>query len=171
MIQLAPDADPAGVAEALRRLLPSSDTKVMLTEEYAQYIKDFMRDNTPIGFVFSFGVAIGCLIGFAIVYQILSADVNDHLAEYATFRAMGYTQGFLLGIVFEEALILALLGFVPGVVASLGLYAVISAGTELAMTMPPTRMALVLCLTFAMCAASGAIATRRLTAADPADVF
>jgi putative ABC transport system permease protein len=42
-----------------------------------------MANNTPIGFVFTFGVTIGLLIGLGIVYQILSADVNPHLAKSA----------------------------------------------------------------------------------------
>jgi putative ABC transport system permease protein len=171
LVQVDPAASPHRVAADLRRVLSGGDTKIMLVDEYADYIKTYMRDNTPIGFVFTFGVAIGCLIGFAIVYQILYADVSDHLSEYATFKAMGYTHNYLLLIVFEQAFLLAVLGFLPGVTASLGLYALIAAGTELALTMPVSRALLVLALTFGMCAASGAIATRRLKAADPADVF
>jgi putative ABC transport system permease protein len=84
---------------------------------------------------------------------------------------MGYTQRWLLGVVFEQALILAALGFLPGLALSLGLYALIGAATELTVALPPARAAAVLGLTLAMCAASGALATRRLAAADPADVF
>ena len=54
------------------------------------------------------------LVGLVIVYQVLSTDVADHLREYATFKAMGYPHRFFLGIVFEEALILGVIGFVPG---------------------------------------------------------
>jgi putative ABC transport system permease protein len=171
LLQLDPGADAQAVAERLRAVLPASDTKVMTKDAYIEYVKDFMANNTPIGFVFTFGVVIGLVIGFGIVYQILSADVNDHLAEYATFKAMGYTHGYLLGVVFEEALLLAALGFVPGVLLSLGLYWLIEVGTELAVGMPASRPWLVLGLTFLICFVSGAVATRRLKAADPADVF
>lgn len=163
--------DPRVVAARLRATLPQGDTRVMIVAEYEAYLRDFMQRNTPIGVVFSFGVVIGLLVGFAIVYQILSADVHDHLGEYATFRAMGYTQAWLLGVVFEQALLLAAIGFVPGLLLSLGLYALLGAATELAVAMPTDRAALVLGLTLLMCAASGALATRRLAAADPADVF
>ena len=164
-------ADVEAVARRIRLALPTEDTKVMTAEEYADYIKGFMKDNTPIGFIFTFGVIIGLFIGFAIVYQILSADVNDHLSEYATLKAMGFTHRYLLGVVFEEALLLAGLGFLPGILLSLVFYWVLGVGTELAVAMPPSRPALVLALTFAMCLFSGAVATRRLQAADPADVF
>lgn len=171
LLRTAPGETQATVAARLRDALPFADTQVMTMEDYTAYMRDFMRRNTPIGVVFSFGVVIGLLVGFAIVYQILAADVHDHLAEYATLRAMGYTQRWLLGVVFEQALILAALGFLPGLALSLGLYALIGAATELTVALPPARAAAVLGLTLAMCAASGALATRRLAAADPADVF
>jgi putative ABC transport system permease protein len=171
LLQAEPGADVEAVAERVRAVLDPKDAKVTTVNDYAQSIKDFMRNNTPIGFIFTFGVVIGLVIGFAIVYQILSADVNDHLSEYATFKAMGYTHSYLLGVVFEEALLLAALGFVPGILLSFGLYAIIGFGTDLAVEMAWSRPPLVLVLTFIMCALSGAMATRRLKAADPADVF
>lgn len=171
LLQVEPGADVEAVAARIREQIGSADMQVTTIDGYAEYIKGFMRKNTPIGFIFTFGVVIGLIIGFAIVYQILSADVNDHLSEYATFKAMGYSHGYLLGVVFEEALLLAALGFVPGIILSFGLYIIIGFGTELAVDMPWDRPPLVLGLTFAMCALSGALATRRLKAADPADVF
>lgn len=171
LLKVLPGADAELVAQRIRRALPENDTKVMTSEEYANYIKGFMKDNTPIGFIFTFGVIIGFFIGFAIVYQILSADVNDHLSEYAMLKAMGFAHRYLLGVVFEEALLLACLGFIPGLLLSFVFYWVLGAGTELAVAMPASRPALVLVLTFGMCLFSGAVATRRLKAADPADVF
>ena len=106
-----------------------------------------------------------------IVYQVLSTDVADHIREYATFKAIGYSQRFFLGIVFEEAVILAVLGFVPGVVIAVGLYAAVSAATGLPVAMTPARAVLVLGGTLLMCAISGAVATRRLARANPADLF
>lgn len=114
---------------------------------------------------------IGVLVGIVILYQVLSTDVADHLSEYATFKAMGYSQRFILGIVFEEAAILGLLGFIPGfIVATLILTGMAKATTlPLAMT---GGMALSVFLGSLVAASlSGAIATRRLAAADPADLF
>jgi putative ABC transport system permease protein len=159
------------VLRRLRAALPGADAQALAVAGYAEFIQGYMRRETPVGFVFTFGVVFGCVIGFAITYQVLSADVNDHLSEYAVLRAMGFTQRYLLGVVFEQAALLAGLGFVPAVVLAFGLYGLVAHGTELAVTMPPSRPLLVGMLTIAMCAASGALATRRLAAADPADVF
>ncbi len=43
----------------------------------------------------------------SIVYQILYSDVTEHLPEYATLKAMGFRDRYLLMVVFQESLILA----------------------------------------------------------------
>lgn len=170
LIQLAPDADPVQVQTALRDRLPE-DVYVFTHEEYVDFELNDIQSESPIGVVFGLGSAMGFIVGVVIVYQVLSTDVNSHLGEYATFRAMGYRNSYLLGIIFEEALMLSILGFVPGLVMSIGVYQLASIATALPMGMNIGRAAGVFVLTFVMCGGSGAIATRRLQAADPADIF
>jgi putative ABC transport system permease protein len=159
------------VAERLRAALPSESVKVQSIETAAQADLAFMSTERPTGVIFGFGVLIGIIVGIVIVYQVLSTDVADHLSEYATFKAMGYGQPFFLGIVFEEAIVLAVFGFIPGFIVSLGLYAGLSSVTNLPVVMDASRAILVFLGTLAACTISGAIATRRLAAADPADLF
>lgn len=170
LIELAPDADWDATQGALRDRLPN-DVYVLTHEEYVDFELNDIQGESPIGVVFGLGSAMGFIVGVVIVYQVLSTDVNSHLGEYATFRAMGYRNSYLLGIVFEEALILSILGFIPGLVVSLGIYQLASIATALPMVMTVGRAAGVFVLTFVMCGGSGAIATRRLQAADPADIF
>ena len=170
-VKAEPGTSAATLAERLSLQLPSVDSVVRTLDEAATADQSYQLTQRPIGVVFGFGVVIGIMVGIIIVYQVLSTDVADHLAEYATFKAIGYRQSFFLGIVFEEAIILALLGFVPGVLISLLLYAGASAATGLPVGMDAARPFLVLAGTILMCAISGAIATRRLAAADPADLF
>jgi putative ABC transport system permease protein len=131
----------------------------------------YQTTQRPTGVIFGFGVAMGVLIGLVIVYQVLSTDVADHLREYATFKAMGYPHQFFLSIVFEEAAILGAMGFVPGIILSIGIYAAMAQATGLPVAMTPVRAAMVFFGTVLACAASGALATRRLRAADPAELF
>jgi putative ABC transport system permease protein len=159
------------VAERLRAALPSESVKVQSIETAAQADLAFMSTERPTGVIFGFGVLIGIIVGIVIVYQVLSTDVADHLSEYATFKAMGYGQPFFLGIVFDEAIDLAVFGFIPGFIVSLGLYAGLSSVTNLPVVMDASRAILVFLGTLAACTISGAIATRRLAAADPADLF
>ncbi len=170
LIELEAGIEPEQARAELSAYL-GEDVQVFTHEEYVEFEVNDIKSDSPIGFVFGVGSAMGFIVGVVIVYQVLSTDVNSHLAEYATFKAMGYRNSYLLGVVFEEALILSLLGFFPSVLVSLGVYQLTARATALAISMPVNRVFLVFLLTLVMCNASGAIATRRLQAADPADIF
>lgn len=170
-VKLEPAVHAEVLAARLRGVLPKQDTVVRTLADAAAKEQSYQFTQKPVGVIFGFGVIIGVLVGIIIVYQVLSTDVADHMSEYATFKAIGYRRSFFLSIVFEEAMILALLGFAPGVLASLGLYAAAAAATGLPIAMPASRPLIVLTGTILMCTISGAIATRRLAAADPADLF
>jgi putative ABC transport system permease protein len=171
LLRVADGISPETVADRLRAVLPAQSVKVQTTPVAKAADLAFMSTERPTGIIFGFGVFMGILVGLVIVYQVLSTDVADHLREYATFKAMGYDQPFFLGIVFEEALVLAVFGFVPGLVVSMGLYAGLNAVTGLPVAMVASRAVLVFVGTLVACSISGAIATRRLAAADPADLF
>lgn len=76
--------------------------------------KSYWNTSTPVGYVFDIGAVIGFLVGAAIVYQILYSDVYEHLSQYATLKAIGFRDRYLLWIVFQESLILAVLGLCLG---------------------------------------------------------
>lgn len=172
LVTLDAGADPETVASALRaRWGDALDVKVRTLDAAIDADRRFQTTQRPIGLIFGFGIVIGVLVGVVIVYQVLASDVADHLKEYATLKAVGYPPRFFLGIVFEEAVILGLLGFVPGLLASMALYSAVGAATGLPMEMTGARAAAVLLGTVAMCALSGAVATRRLARANPADLF
>lgn len=159
------------VVERIKAALPEGNLRVQSRDTSASNDLAYMSSERPTGIIFGFGVFMGILVGLVIVYQVLSTDVADHLREYATFKAMGYGQSFFMGIIFEEAIILALFGFVPGFIVSLGLYNALVAVTGLPVAMEFSRAAFVFLGTLAACSLSGAIATRRLANADPADLF
>jgi putative ABC transport system permease protein len=170
LLQLEPGFEANTVAQQLRAYLPE-DVAVYTAQEYIAFEENYWRKASPVGFVFGLGTTMAFVVGVVIVYQVLSTDVNAHLKEYATFKAMGYQNSYFLGVVFEEAIILALLGFIPGCILPLGLYRFAARATSLPIYMTLSRALFVLTLTVMMCIISGAIATRRLQAADPADMF
>jgi putative ABC transport system permease protein len=171
LLRFEPGTDRKAIMAQLSTTLPGYDSAVHTVDQAIARDQAFQTTQRPIGIVFGFGIVIGVLVGVIIVYQVLSTDVADHIREYATFKAIGYRQRFFLGVVFEEAVILACLGFIPGLLTSLVLYAVVSAATGLPLSMTIARPPLVLGGTILMCAISGAIATRRLARANPADLF
>jgi putative ABC transport system permease protein len=170
LITLQPGYEPKQVATALDSHLPN-DVRVLTKQEYIEFEQSYWQKESPIGFIFGLGTAMAFVVGVVIVYQVLSTDVNTHLKEYATFKAMGYRNQYLLAVVFEEAIILALFGFIPGFILPIGLYNLAAKATALPILMTASRAILVLILTIIMCGISGAIATRKLQSADPADMF
>jgi putative ABC transport system permease protein len=170
LITLKPGADAEKVRSQLAAGLPN-DIRVLTTEGFAQTEKEYWANGTGIGFIFGLGVAVGFIVGIVIVYQILYSDVSDHLPEYATLKAMGYSDRYLLITLLQEALLLALLGYLPAYLLSFGLYQITFAATMLPISMKLDRAITVFILTIIMCSVSGAIAMRKLRSADPADIF
>ncbi|HMY55478.1 MAG TPA: ABC transporter permease DevC [Candidatus Obscuribacter sp.] len=160
--------------ERLRQQVQSylgSSVQVLNGPTFAEREKTYWAGSTGVGFIFGLGVLVGFIVGVVIVYQVLSSDVVDHLPEYATLKAMGYSDRYLFGIIMQEALILSVAGFLPGVLASAGIYEIAHAATLYPLSMTPERIALVFVMTFLMCAISGFIAARKLHSADPAELF
>ena len=114
---------------------------------------------------------MGFFVGVVICYQVIYADVAGHLREFATLKAMGYPQRYFVGLVLRQSLYLSLFGFIPGLLASLVLYAALAEYTGLLLILNARRALLVLLLTVAMCAISGTLAMRKLWSADPAELF
>lgn len=171
LLRLRPGAHPDVVASRLRDLIADSTLRIRSYADAMDEEVRFQQTQRPTGVIFGFGVLIGVLVGIVIVFQVLSADVADHLREYATFKAMGYGQGFFIGVVVEEAIILGLLGFVPGVIAGWGILTLMALVTTLPLYISGGMAVTVFLGTVIFSAVSGVIATRRLAAADPADLF
>jgi putative ABC transport system permease protein len=169
IITLRPGADPQTVLKNIQAILPD-DVTVMTRQKFVESEIAYWSQN-PSGVIFSFGTIMGFIVGVVIVYQVLYSDVNDHLAEYATLKAIGYSGMQLLAVVFTEAIILAVLGFIPGFSCAIGMYMLLGNLTQIPIAMRADVALQVFILTVLMCMISAAIAARKLQSADPADVF
>ncbi|MBF2064744.1 MAG: FtsX-like permease family protein [Calothrix sp. C42_A2020_038] len=170
LIRLKPGTDANVITQKLRKYL-TQDVNVMTKQQYIDFERNYWASNTAIGFIFTLGAIMGFIVGIVIVYQILYTEVNDHLSEYATLKAIGYTHKYLLNVILQESLILAVLGYFPGIGISLFLYQKAREATLLPVFMTVDRAIIVLVLTIIMCYLSGVIAVKKLNAADPADIF
>jgi putative ABC transport system permease protein len=170
VVRRTPRADPLAIRDS--HAPPKPNHRNVLTKpDFIAHEQKYWGSTTPIGYVFTFGVIMGLIVGTIIVYQILFANVADHLAEYATLKAMGYTNAYLFGVVIQQALILEVLGFVPGVFISWYLYRLTADATHLPMQITLNMTLFVFGLTVVMCCVSGAIALRKIRSADPAEIF
>lgn len=170
VIRLQPGADPIAVARDLNAVIGKTGL-VTTKAEFMERERAYWRTATPIGYIFNLGVILGFAVGVIIVYQILHSDVNDHLAEYATMKAMGYGTATLASILLLESLLLACLGYLPGTLIANAFYTAAHEATQLPIYMTAERAQGVFLATVAMCGVSALIASRRLNAADPADIF
>jgi putative ABC transport system permease protein len=170
LIKLKPGVSAEQVKATIDTIL-TKDVMVLTKQGLAELEVNYWKKNSSVGFIFSLGVLVGFVVGSIIVYQILYGDVMNSLPQYATLKAMGYTDKFVIAIVIQQSAIFALIGFVPGILLSSGLYYLLAAVTKLTVFMTVERAVQVLILTFIMCVGSGTLATKKLVQLDPADVF
>lgn len=170
VIRLKPGANPEAVRSALQNSL-SGDVKILTHAELIALEKHYWAVNTPIGFVITMTLIFGLCVGAVILYQILYTDVSDHLAEFATLKAMGHADKHLFLVVLFQAILLALLAYFPSWLITAGIYSITKQATHLPIAMTSERTAIVFLLAVVMCSISGFLAMQKLRSADPAEVF
>lgn len=170
LIRLKPGTNVQAARATLAAMLPG-DVLLLTKQGLLAREKNYWGSSMPIGFVFSVSLIMGLVVGVVIVYQVLYSDVSEHLSEFATLKAIGYSDRRLFWMVVEEALILAVLGFVPGLLLALGVYQIARSATVLPIHMTALRLVVVFFLTLTMCSLSGCLAVGKLRSADPAEIF
>ena len=170
LVKLAPGVDAAGLQQEIQAALPD-DIRVFTKDELLSAEKLYFGRNQPVGLIFGLGMIVGFVIGVTICYQILFTDVNDHEAEFATLKAIGYANRHLVGVVLREGVYLSAFAFLPGLLLAYGLYSTLEGFTGITMRMTLERVALVFALTVGMCLLSATLAVRKVLSSDPAEVF
>lgn len=170
VIKIKDGADAERVVAELKRVLPD-DVKVMTKGDFVEAEKEYWAVRTPIGFVIGASMAVAVFVGAVIVYQILYTDVSDHIPEYATLKAIGFSDSFFVWIIVQESLILSLFGFVPGSLLAALLYKLTRDIANMPTQMSLLNLSIILLLTVFMCVTAGLFATRKLRKANPADIF
>lgn len=150
---------------------PLSSAQVLTLDEAKQAERWHWYVRTPIGIIFGIGVALAVIVGGVICYMVLAADVIAKLPEYATLKALGYSNAYLIKVLLGQAAWLASAAFPPAVIASLLLYWVTSIYSGVPIRMTNDRLVFVAVLSFLMCGIAGWIALRKMTKAEPANLF
>lgn len=172
LVKLEPGVEAQEVAAELRKVLPK-DVLVKTKAEIIENDRSYWITSTSTGFIFGMGVAVSCVVGVVIVYQILYTDISNHMKQYATLKAMGYRSGYLFNVVIQEGIILSVLGYIPGFLSAVGLYAFAADATNnaLPVAMDWQRAVMVFILTVAMCVISALISVRKVITAEPVELF
>jgi putative ABC transport system permease protein len=170
LVKLRPGSDPAAVAARLQQTLPR-DVVVLDREALDAYQIRHWVQNTAIGNIFRMGSIAGFFVGVVVLFQIMSADIRNHLPLYATLRAMGYTKLQLCRYVFEQSWIFAVLGYLPALGVSLALYPLVHNLTYLPIYMTMSLAAGVALLSLLMCSIAALLCMNKLVRVDPAELF
>ncbi|GCL35893.1 MULTISPECIES: ABC transporter permease DevC [Sphaerospermopsis] len=170
IVKLKPGVDPKEVLKNLRDNIPN-DVQIFTRQQFIDFEKEYWASRTPIGFILNLMLTMASVVGVVIVYQILYSNIATQFIAYATLKAIGYANGYLLNVVFQQALILALLAYFPGFIISVALYDFAMEATKLPIVMTSNNAILVLTSTVLICITSGALAINKLRSADPADIF
>lgn len=151
--------------------LYGEELQVRTKKELIDQEQNYWNTASSFGVIFGFGTFMGLLVGGVVVYQVLYTDVSDHLKEYATLKAMGFSNMYILIIVIQEAFLLGISAFIPATLLSAAMYSFLTSAAGIRISMTSDKTILVGSLTMGVCAASAAIAIRKLRDADPASVF
>jgi putative ABC transport system permease protein len=84
---------------------------------------------------------------------------------------MGAPDGIIYGVILEQALWLAVLGYIPGIALCVGVAAWAAATQGILILITPISALSVLGITVVMCASSAIFAIQKVTRVDPAIVF
>jgi putative ABC transport system permease protein len=180
LIQVKPGVDPQMFRHVVEERLfggsaddatSSASVDVLTRREVRSLEMQRWLLHTPIGSIFAAGVAVALVVGGVVVYMVLSNDVGNHLREYATLKAMGYTDGYLRGVVMQQAMAMAGLGYVVSLGCAELLYRLVGRLANIPMEMTWLIRISVLLLSLGMCCVSGFATLRKLSKAQPADLF
>ncbi|MDG3006537.1 FtsX-like permease family protein [Paludisphaera mucosa] len=169
LLKVKPGAVDATVA-ALRKALPS-DVRVSSRPDVLANEVDHWVNQTSTGQLFAIGVLVAMNVAAVVVYQVLSNDVREHLPEYATLRAMGYSIWRLAGILVFQAILYMLISFAAAVAIAVVVYLATETLAGIPMVLTRENLALTFALALAVGAVTGGLTVNRLRLAQPADLF
>ncbi len=170
LVRVFPGADPETVAEALRAALPR-DVLVISKAGLIDREENYFVNVKPVGVMFQVGMLVAFIVGAVILYQILATEIANRLREFATLKALGYTERSLYLVGIRQGLIFSLLGYFPALGLSFGLYRLLRTLSSFPVHMDWSRALFVFGLTLGMCALAAVFALGKLKRADPADLF
>lgn len=169
LVQAVPGTDLAALKAKLADEIP--DSRILTQAEMSKITQVYWRGSTGVGFILGLGAMVGIVVGTVVVGQILYASVADHLKEYGTLKAMGASDRYLYRIIIEQALWMAVLGYLPGLGLAMGLGSWTMQTRAIQILVSPTSAAIIFGVTVAMCSGAAVFAIQKVTRLDPAMVF
>jgi len=158
--------------ERLRQVLASrlSDVDVVTNGGFSRMTQVYWMFSTGAGIAVLLAAVLGLVVGIVVVTQTIYATTVDHIWEYGTLKAMGATNRYLYGVIVQQAVISAVIGYAFGMVVS---WFVVrgSAQGGAAILLPAPMAVAMLGVTLLMCIGAAMVSINKVTRLDPAMVF
>lgn len=169
LIRAQPGQNLQALKQQLNAALPN--TRAYTRAEMRKKTQTYWQQRTGIGYLLGLGATVGVIVGAIIVGQILYSSVSDHLKEFGTLKAMGASDWIIYGVIVEQALWMAVIGYIPSTILCLGVAAWTLASQGIMILITPTTAIAVFGVTVVMCVGSAIFAIQKVTRVDPAIVF
>lgn len=156
------------VAAALRATMREND--VFTRNGFIKKTVLYWTVQTGLGMAFFLTAILGLVIGGAIVGQTIYANTMEHLKEYGTLKAIGAKNRDVYTVIFSQASINAVAGFLSGgliILFSKG--AIERAGVSLYLNL--WISALIFLMILSTCVFSAYFSVRKIKKLDPVMVF
>ncbi len=170
LVTLKPGADSEAAAAALRSTLPGG-MRVFTRSELVSHEVSYWTTRTATGLIFGSGLVVSFIVGIMVLYQTLASQIGRQLPQFATLKAIGYTDAALRAIVLTEAVLMVFVAFVLAFAAALGVYAIVRQQTLLPLRMTGAELGIVAAAALIMAAGSALLSVSALRRADPAEIF
>jgi putative ABC transport system permease protein len=168
LVKAAPGVAPGELQRRLRARL--NDVDVYTTAEFSRKTRFYWMFTTGAGLAVLTAALMGLVVGVAVVAQTIYAATMDHIREYGTLKAMGATNRYLYGVLVEQAVWSAVLGYGLAMVVAHFIVQASEKGGALIL-MPVSMEVGMLFLAMGMCIAAALVSINKVTRIDPAMVF
>ena len=164
----APGNSVDSVIQRLKQHLKGVD--VYSKNAFSRKTRLYWTIETGVGFAFFLTIFISFLIGMLIIGQTIYNSTVEHIKEFGTLKAMGASNTDIYRIIFSQALINALLGYLISLIITL-LSVSIYEATNMIMVVRWWTNLIILGLTFVMCLTAAFVSVRKIKRIDPAILF
>lgn len=166
--KLRDPARAAAVAAALRATMKDND--VFTSNGFVYKTIMYWTVQTGMGMGFFLTAVLGLMIGGAIVGQTIYANTMEHIQEFGTLKAVGARNIDLYKIIFTQAAMAAVIGYIFGMTfILLTKDSIEKLGVTLYVT--PGLLVAIFLLVLLTCFASAFFSIRKVRRLDPVTVF
>lgn len=168
LVDVKPGVDVAAVQSAIDARIPTVTAHVRghFVQVNVEVIKQIVNP------VFGALVVLGAIIGTAVIGLTIFTSTVEKAKEYGILKAIGLRSKQLYIIVFEQALVTAVFGYILGVILALTLNPLlVSLVPQFITEIRAVDLEWIFAVTILMAAVATYIPIRRLNKIDPAEVF